>query len=395
MKFKKLAALSLVTVMSMATLSGCGGSSTTETANNEQQEAEVTDNAEADSKEDAAATGEAEAVNLKVWVPEEEMAITESMAASFQEAHPEFDITWDISVMGMDETTNALEGALNACSKDGLLYGIPSSPNCCFMYYNKSLFTVVEVKSLETMIAKDLGDGIQNFSCSISNSWYLEAFFYAAGCNVFGPDGTDPDVCDWNSENGVAVENYVIDLANNPKYLEDKDGIAASMFKEGKLGAMCSGTWDAPALKEALGDDFGAVALPTININGKDTNLSNFADYRCFSVKSNTQAPLAAQLFAEWCANEENQLTRYVECGVSPACMTLQQNPVVAEDVATCALIAQTEYATPQPAISQINEYWTPVATLGEGIINKDITKDNVQEKLDAVVEAITSKLVE
>lgn len=51
--------------------------------------------------------------------------------------------------------------------------------------------------------------------------------------------------------------------------------------------------------------------------------------------------------------------------------------------------------ATPQPSISQINGYWTPVQALGEGIINGEVTADNLQEKLDAVVTAITAPLGE
>ena len=57
--------------------------------------------------------------------------------------------------------------------------------------------------------------------------------------------------------------------------------------------------------------------------------------------------------------------------------------------------MAQTEFAVPQPAISQINEYWTPVEAFGKGIVNKEITKDNMQESLDSVVSSVTSKLTE
>ena len=166
-------------------------------------------------------------------------------------------------------------------------------------------------------------------------------------------------------------------------------------MKEGKLGALCSGTWAAPELKEALGDDFGAVALPTITLNGTECQLSNFADYKCYAVKSNTAHPLAAQLLAEWLCNEENQLIRYEECATTPTCLSLQDKPELAEDVATRALIAQTQYSTPQPSISQINNYWTPVQALGEGIINGEITSDNIQEKLDTVVSDVTSTLAE
>ena len=38
------------------------------------------------------------------------------------------------------------------------------------MYYNKSMFTEDEVKSVETMLAKDLGEGVYNFSFQVSGT---------------------------------------------------------------------------------------------------------------------------------------------------------------------------------------------------------------------------------
>lgn len=435
MKMKKVLALVMTAVLSMSVLTACGSEKpAANDATTDATDATTTDTADT---ADTADTTEVEAISLKVWCPEEEMDITQQMCDSFQEAHPEYDITWDVAVVGVDESTANLttdpdaaadvfqmpsgavaelteaglllpiaydienvkalygEGAVAACMKEDIMYGIPSTPNSWFMYYNTSMYTEDEVKSLETMMAKDLGADVQNFSCTLSNSWYIEAFFYAAGAELFGPDGTDATSCTWNGENGLAAANYIIDLAANPKYVEDKDGIAGALFKEGKLGALCSGTWTAADFKEALGENYGACALPTININGADANLSNFADYKCFSVKSNTAHPLAAQQFAEWLGNPDNQLTRYEECGATPTCLSLLDNPALAEDAATVALVAQTQYATPQPVISQMNAYWTPAQALGEGIINGEITKDNIQEKLDQCATAITTVALE
>lgn len=431
MKLKKIGALLLAVSMSASLLVGCGGDSSTGTTGGSTS---GTGTSAADAGD---SSGEAEQVSLKVWVPEEEMEIAQQMCQAFDEAHPEFDCTFDIAVVGIDESINALEtdpdlaadvfqmpsgsisqvkeegliypitanidevmslygeGALEACMRDDLLYAVPFSPNSWFMFYNKSMYTEDEIKNLDTMMAKDLGADVYNFSCSISNSWYIEAFFYAAGCTLYGEDGTDPNDCTWNSPDGIAAAKYVIELANNPKYIEDQDGIAGSLMKDGKLGALCSGTWAAPELKEALGDDFGACALPTITLNGGNKQLSNFADYKCIGVKSNTAHPLAAQLLAEWLCNEENQLTRYQVAGATPTVLNLMENPDVAEDIATVALIDQTQYAVPQPSISQINEYWTPVQTLGEGIIHGEITESNIEGALDTVVSDVTSKLAE
>lgn len=448
MKFKKAVALLCTAGMLMGMLSGCGNSDSGSTNTPNQGESEnVGENAgeSADTDSNAgsgnseSAGGEVEKVSLKVWVPEEEMEITQEMCEAFNQAHPEYDCTFDIAVVGIDESANNLttdpelaadvfqipsgsisqlkdagliypitaniddvkslygEGANEACMRDGYMYGVPFSPNSFFMWYNKSMYSEDDVKSLETMLAKEFDSDSYNFSYTLHDSWYLEAFFYAAGCTLFGENGEDPTDCSWNNADGVAAVNYVIDLVNNPKYIEDRDGIAGSLFKEGKLGAMCSGTWaDADgALTEALGDDLGACALPTISLNGKDCQLSNFADYKCFAVKSNTAHPVAAQLLAEWFTNEENQLTRYLECKATPTCLSLQDNAEVAADAATCALIAQTQYATPQPSISQISNYWTPVATLGESILQGDVTSANAQESLNTVVDTILSSLTE
>lgn len=427
---KRVVALFLTTALVMSAMVGCGSDGTsskgeTKTENDKENAGDEND------------SGDGEEVNLKVWVPEEEMEMTQAMCKAFDEAHPEYNCTFDISVTGIDESVDALEadpeiaadifqipsgsisqcvdagllypitadidtvtslygeGALEAVTRDDLMYGVPYSPNSWFMYYNKRLYTEEDVKNLDTMMAKDLGDDVLNFSCSLSNSWYLEAFFYAAGCTLYGEDGMDPDDCTWNNDDGVAAANYVIDLATNPKYVEDIDGVAGSYMKEGKLGALCSGTWAAPELIAALGDDLGACVLPTITLNGKDCQLSNFADYKCYAVKSNTEYPLAAQQLAEWLTNEENQLTRYETSKATPTCLSLLENEKIMADEATCALIAQTQYATPQPSISQISNYWDPVAALGEGIINGDVTKDNVKEKLDTVVNDVTSTFTE
>lgn len=402
-------------------LTGCGGTETAET------EAAV-----------SGTTG-VQDVHLKVWVPEEEQDIMQQMADSFAVAHPEYNFSIEMSIMGIDEANAQLktdadsaadifqmasggvpelqkmglllpigyneaelrelyaENAITAVTaEDGLLYAVPFTPNTFFMYYNTSMFTEEDVKSLDAMLAKDLGaDVTYNVAFPVSGSWYLESFFFAAGCTLFGEDGKDPSSMDWNNENGLAAGKYMIDLVNNPKFTDDKDGIGLSLLREGKVGAIFSGTWDAAVVQEALGENYGAAKLPTANINGTDSQLRNFGDYKTYAVKSSTKYPLAAQQFAEWICNEENQLLRYEAIGVSPCITSLAESPELADDLATAALVAQSEHYYPQPNIPQINEYWTPATAFGEGVVNKTITYDNLQEQLDAFVAAVTTSLTE
>ena len=425
---KKL--LVIVLALSLVTMSfvGCAKKSGETTETSENTTAEVTEAASAEVTAEPTAAPAAEPVALKVWAPEEEQEILMQMCEAFAENHPEYSITFEYGIMGVDDSINELKkdasvaadvflypsggiaelveagliypitvntdtvtaahspAAIKSCTMDSTLYGIPVTPNSWFMYYNKSMYTEDEVKSLETMLAKDLGSDVYNFSCDIDNSWYMSAFFYAAGGTLFGADGTDPTNCSWNDATGVQVGEYLMNLINNPKYIEDADGLAGSLMGEGKLGALCSGTWSAETLKAALGDNYAACKLPTINIGGTDRQLSNFADFKAFGVNSNTQYPKPAMELAEWLGGEECQLIRFETNNTPPTVTALISNPSVAASQEVAALSTQTQYSTPNPPTSKLNDYWTPAAAFGAGIVNGDITKDNLQESLDAMV---------
>ena len=427
MNLKKLNALLLTGVLTASSLAGCGSAGADNAASSAAPSSDTA----------APASGETQDVTLKIWVPEEEVDITDQMVKNFDEAHDEFNITYEIAVVGIDEAPQALEtdadtaadifytpsggvadlagkgvilpitkdfetiasdlpeSALNAVTVDGLTYAVPFSPNTFFMYYNKDLFTEDEVKSLDTIMSKDLGEGMWNFSTQITNSWYIESFFLGNGCTLFGEDGKDPSNCTFNDENGLAAGEYIIDLATSDKYLEDKDGVGGSAFKEGKLGAVTSGAWSAPEFREALGDSLGAVALPTANIGGKEAQLSNFVDFKTITVKSNTAYPLCAQQLAVYMANPENSLIRYKEQGDVPALKSLADSEEIKSDIVSSALNDQAALATNQPSIPKMGDYWDPAAALGEGIYSGEITKANLQEQLDALVDSITGTLTE
>ncbi len=433
MKMKKLSALLLSGVLAASALVGCG-SDAQSGAQAQTDNTAATQTAQADSN--AAAPVETQDVSLKIWVPEEAVEDTDAAVKAFDDLHDEFNITYEIAVVGIDEAPQQLttdpdtaadifytpsggvadlvnkglllpitkdfetiasdlpESALTAVTVDGLTYAAPFSPNTYFMYYNKDLLTADDVKSLETILAKDTG-AKYNFSTNITNSWYIESFFLGAGATLFGPDGKDPSECSWNNETGLAAAEYIIDLAGNPKYLENKDGVGGAEFKEGNLAAITDGAWSAPSYRESLGDKLGAVALPTANIGGKDVQLSNFVDFKTITVKSTTAYPLAAQQLAVFLANPENSLIRYQNQGDVPVLNSLASSEEIANDEVASALNAQASKATNQPSISKMGDYWTPAQAFGEGVVSGEITKANAQEKLDALVDSITGTLAE
>lgn len=423
MKKKRVLALIMAALMTGGLVTGCGSS----------------DSGSANDSGDDAGAKEVQEVSLTVWGPQEDQAalegydegILKSMCEAFDEAHPEWEIDFEYGVCGegdaRDQVTKDVEeaadvyfyandqipklveaGALaklggdtetwvkennaetmvqSVTYNDGI-YGVPFTSNTWFMYYDKSKYTEDEVKSLDTMMAKDLGDGVYNFAFPMDNSWYIEAFYFGAGCTLFG-DGTDASAgCDFDSDAGKAATEYMVELAANPKYSNEKDGSSLALFAEGKLGAYCSGSWDAAAIREALGDNFGAVKLPTVNINGKDGQMRSFAGSKAIGVNPNCENPEVAVALAQYLGGEECQQIRYETRGITP---TLASIEVGDDEVAAAEMSEISEASFLQPVLAEMDAYWTPAETMGKEIIQGDVTADNAAEKTEAMVEGILS----
>ena len=442
-KSKKMMALCLTTAMVAGALTGCGNKADNTSSNNSAPttETETTTTPEAT---------ETKKIALKVWAPQEEQTAYEGygdsllayMCERFDEAHPEWDIDFtygvvseadaraelskdaaagaDVFMFASDQTAALVEngilapitvgadevidanggaeaGSITAATFNDFLYAVPFTPNSWFMYYDKSLYTEEEVLNLDKMMAKDLGDGAYNFCIDIDNGWYLASFFFANGCSLFGADGQNAQEVTFNNENGVTVGNYLVDLATSPKFLLETDngGNAIGLFKEGKLGAWCSGTWNAESVQEALGENYAATKLPTITLDGTEAQLKSFADYKYIGVNMNTdsEAMAAAQALAVYLGSEECQKDRFLARSIAPTVSTLTVDPEVSSNVAVAALSQQAAYTQFQSTISQMNNFWVPAEGFGIGIYNKTITKDNMQESLNDFVTNILTSL--
>lgn len=420
MKRKRVLAVLMTVMMAGGLLVGCGGNEKT-------------------TGSDTGASEETKKVSLTVWGPQEDQAaldgydegILKSMCEAFDEEHEEWDITFEYGVCSEGEAKDLVtkdveqaadvymfandqipvlvesgalaklggsteeavkadnaEGMVSSVTYDDGIYGVPFTSNTWFMYYDKSKFSEDDVKSLETMMKKDLGDGVYNFGFSLMDSWYIPSFYFGAGCTLFG-DGTDASAgCDFDSEAGVAATKYMVDLAANPKFTYNQDGSCLALFQEGKLGAFCSGSWDAAAVREALGDNFGAVKLPTVNINGKEGQMRSFAGSKAIGVNPNCEDAEVAVALASYLGSAECQQIRFETRGIIPTNADVE---VGDDEVAKAQMDEISEASFLQPVLSEMNSFWTPVETMGKEIIQGDVTADNAADKTKTMVDGILS----
>lgn len=421
MKKRTLACL-LAGILAVGSLAGCG------------KKEEQTSGAKTES-------GYAKNAKLKVWGSQEDQEMYKKMIEAFQKEVPEA-ADWEIEqavVMGADAKTellkdasaaadvfdfasdqvmelqaanalyritknkdeiiaNNLDTAIQSASVDGELYGYPVASTTFLMFYDKSMYTEEEVKNLNTMMEKQLPEGVTNFSMDIDNGWYNSCFFQAAGCRLFGEDGTDPKSCDFNSEKGLLAGNYLADLAANPKFANQDGAVLLKAFENRTLGATFTGGWDAELIKGYLGDDYGVTKLPEVTFeDGTTAQLASMMNFNLTGVNAQTKYPAEAMLLAEWMTNSDTALEMRYE--ISPAASTNKKmEETIAADTENEALKALTEQAQLsilQTSIPQVANFWTPTEAFGAGLMNQSITRDNMQESLDTMVKNILSKLGE
>lgn len=403
---KRFLTFGLIATMSMTMLAGCGNKT--------------------------------EGVSLKVWVPQNQLdsGIITAQQEAFAAAHPEWDITWTTEVVGEDvakenilkdveaaadvflfssdqlvELVNAgaiarLGGETEKMVKETIaesvqatamvgdaVYGIPFTHNTFYMYYDKTLMSEEDIKTIEGIVNKDTPDDVYNFYFESGGGWKLGAWYYGAGLSVFGEDGYDIEAgVDWNNETGVAVTEYLIDLINNPKVAYDQEISVSELIENHRLGVWFDGSWNDQNWAKILGDDLGRAVIPTYNLNGEDIQLKGFYSSKCIGVNATSENMEAAVAFAAFLGNEENQLLRFEKSGQIPANINASNSEAVQNDPLAAVIAEEVNVASvTQPTSAEFtSKYWNYANTIPTEIRSGELTKDNVQAKLDQFVKAMT-----
>lgn len=431
MKIRKIMTAITAAAMAGVMMAGCssGGSSAGSSA----------DSSSAANNSSAADSGNASGeVSLTVWGSQEDQEMLKQMCDDFAAANPDKKYTFtygvvseadaqkevlkdisaaaDVFAFASDQTATLVdagalyrvtknkdqiiaentEASISAASINDELYGYPYVSDTYFMYYDKSKLSEDDVKSIEGIMSKDIEGVSTNFAFDTDNGWYQTAFFFGAGCKLFGDDGTDPTQCDFNNERGYMVGEYLIDLVNSPKYGSNfDDSLVKAGFADGTLAAAVSGTWNATEIQASLGDNYAATKLPEFTLsNGETVQMGSMANFKIMGVNSETKNPLEAMALAEWLTNKDNQKLRFEKRSFAPTNVELANDTeTMNSNIAIGALAQQAKFSTVQTSIPQCQNFWTPAEAFGQEIIAGTCTKDNLQEKLDAYVASVLATL--
>ena len=371
--------------------------------------------------------GDKETVNLKVWGAQEEQDFLKERVETFKAAHEDIDFNIDLGVVGepdaRDQVTQDLdaaadifsfpndqitdfleagalykitknreqiesenvEGAVDAATVDGDLYAYPmTADNGYFMYYDSSVFSEDDVKSLDKMIEVAESKDKKVFF-DVANGWYIASFFLGAG-NTIDVDADGTQVVDFNNTNGLKAGNFIRKFTSSKAFIGGDDAVLTAGMGD-TIAAGVSGTWNAGAMQDKLGDNYAATKLPTMNLDGEEAQMASFGGYKLMGVKTSTKHPEEAMMLAEFLTNEESQIMRFEARELGPSNLKAAASEEVLANEALAALAEQSEFAASQQNV--MGSFWDPAEAFGTEMV--DNSTEDMQVLLDKMVDQINA----
>lgn len=428
---KKILAILLAGMITATALAGCGGgnggSSSTDSKSDASSGSGSTD-ASAEKVVDANTVdpelfGDEDNISLKVWAPSQALELVKKQVEDFKAAYPTKTFT-NIEVSAMAEAesgTQVLNDAsaaadvfgfasdhlnklvdakvlsevafVNTVSEmnapetveagkiKGTLYAYPeTNDNGYYLVYDKTVVSEDKAGKLEDILAacKDAG---KKFIFDCGNGYYACTYAFTAGVKIDGleDDGVTQKFVQYDENDAVKTLQAFSKLMHEYKGTFTSLDVAqiASGFSTGTLGAGVDGSWNTNADQKALGDNFGAAKLPTINVDGTDKQLISLFGYKYIGVNAASKFPASAQILAYYLHGEKCQEQRAEELGWGPSNKNVQGKPVITDNPIQQAIKQQSENACVQVNIAPT--FWNPMGNLGNKLIADETDPEDAE----------------
>ena len=293
-----------------------------------------------------------------------------------------YEITKNKSVIQAENS----EGAIEAASIGDALYAYPiTADNGYFLYYDSRVLSNSDVQTLDGLM-KAAGEAGKRVYMDVSNGWYIASFFLGAGCEI-GMDENGKQTCNFNNTYGVAAGEAIKEFCADPAFVTGNDAVLTGGIGD-TICAGVSGTWNAEAIEEKLGNGYSAVKLPTFTCGGKQVQMSSFAGYKLMGVNAATKHPVEAMDLAEFLTNEKNQVKRFEERAMGPSNLKAAASDAVKSNVALSALAAQNVHGVTQREV--LSTTWAPLEAFGTAMESKNYTQ-SIPDLLNTMVNQITA----
>lgn len=431
---KKIIALCLAAMMMVGAFASCGGGSTSNGGDSGNGGANVTTDSSKtgfDNVVSEADFGKEKNAKLKVWGPDAYTKLLKQQCDNFKKKYSKYVSKIDVVVQAeadagtqmlsdpeagadvfgfandqLNNLVNAgviaqiapkyaadikatnLKEAVDACTlanpktKKDTLYAMPETGNGYFLAYDKSVVSDKDAATFEGILEACKKSG-KNFIMDAGNGYYSCMFLFTGGLRLEGlkADQKTQIFNKYDEKKVVASMKAFSKLMHKYKgtfkslnVSNIPSGFTSSKTRKSTCGAGIDGNWDTAAIKDALGKNFGASKLPTINIDGKDQQIYSMYGYKSVAINGASKFPRTSQVLAYYLASENCQNERCEKLGWSPTNKASVDTDAVKKDVAITALLDQSKYSVAQVNIGKI---WDPFGNLGNKLCADSTNPDS------------------
>ncbi|WP_081846726.1 extracellular solute-binding protein [Butyrivibrio sp. AE3004] len=290
-------------------------------------------------------------------------------------------------------TGRNIPAACSAASFGSTLYAYPlTADNGYFLFYNKKYVNEEDARTMDGLLGAADACGKKVFM-EMNSGWYMYSFFGNTDMEIGLNDDGISTFCNWNAKytdiTGIDVAEAMARIGSNHAFSSvSNDGFAAGAA-DGTFVAGVSGIWDESAIKDAWGDDYEAVKLPTYTVAGQQLQMASYAGYKLVGVNSYSENADWAAKFADWMTNEQNQKLRFNLRGQGPSNIKASESEDVAGSKAIKALWQQADYSDLQRVGGK---YWDAAATFGTLMSEGNPSGKDLQVLLNEMVTGITGE---
>lgn len=397
---KKVMSFLLATGLSVSGLVGCS---------NEVPKVEETPSKTPEQVKNTTTDGEKTVV--KLWLDYDEYA--QALEEAIEEKMPQYDIQWehvesvdtrskieldgpaglgpDIFIQPHDGMANSIqsqillplgeelskqaeerfiEGSVQTVEFDGTYYGMPLSTESVAFFYNKTLLDEYGFEVAKTWDdVKAQGDVFNNnaenkfvIRMETGNSYTMHFFLTAFGYELFGPDHTNPELINFDTQEVIDGLTYYQSMKEYlpVPYADLTIDTVEVEFAKGTVPYIIVGPWAISEIEKNADFEWGITTIPTINGNQPVTFSGNII--ACMS--SYTKNPDAAREVLEYMTSDEGLEILYKVRGSIPALKDPSVIDGLSDDKYVMGVLEQAQYSQAMPSIPEMASFWAPAETL-------------------------------
>lgn len=214
---------------------------------------------------------------------------------------------------------NFIGGILDYVTYDGEVYAVPQQTAYCTMYYNKGLFSELNLEVPKTWdefihvcdVLKEAG--VAPMTMEATEAWVPAQFVHQISLGIGGPDvfnGVCQGTTSWNNSCYIEAAQIVQDMVNDEYFADGMLAMsydeAVMKFENGEAGMYFMATWDASEfMKEDEAIEVGTFNLPAINPEYHDMCVGS-AD-TSYAISKNCKNVDAAVAFLKFITSKDWQ----------------------------------------------------------------------------------------